>query len=269
MKKTISIVLILVICLSLSSCYLFDDTYKEIWSCIDEFDVDEFDATSLISHFQSDPDVLVESSDLMGYRTELIESSYIMIYSNESAVLVYICYDTNSAKELYDSHLTSVSRVFTPYESLVRINNAVFCPLYIGQSNLMMPKIMSEIGIEKSCTLKVCTKRRSILSFTNKSLDEIVSKIESRGYSIVRHNYDEDTQVNDYSFVSEDGTDMYEIVACHHKNSIKYVLACLSYIYEMETDDTVTQIYYSFNDGYSMIFFGNSIETRDFWNEIR
>lgn len=128
---------------------------------------------------------------------------------------------------------------------------------------------MSDLGIEDSYTLKVHNERQVFRSSTRKSLDEIIQAIENKGYEILSHDQNTENKVDVYTFVSEDGTDMYEIIACHHENSKDYVRGYMSWFYEMETDDTVTQVYYSFNDGYSMMFFGNSIETRDFWNDIK
>lgn len=264
-EKIFSLMLIIFCVLSLSSCYLLDDSYTEIWSCIDEFDIPTFDSDEFLADLQADSNVSVEEQNS---HYENIRR-FIAVYGDRKVVTFHICEDADSAREFYKDKLQIVSRIYTPYWSLVRVNNVVFEPLIIHESNDIMPQIMSNLGIENSHTLKVYTKWYAIPSSTDKSLDEIVAEIESRGYVKVKYIYDEEDQIYQYSFVSEDGTDMYEILACSDENSENFVWGYLDWFYEMVTEDTVTRIYYSFNDGYSMIFFGNSIETRNFWNEIR
>ena len=267
MKKIISIIVLFVICIHLSGCNRYDDSYTEIWSCVNEFDVEGFDSKEFISELQKQTDISLKSSN--NYYTELVEMQYVAVKGTGNATTVCVCYDVNSAKTFFEEQKSLVSRIYTTYCSLVRINNVVFIPLPVSQSNSIMPDIMSDLGIEDSHTLKIHNKSQVFRSSTNKSLDEIVCKIENKGYKLFLHDRNEEDKVDSYRFISEDGTDIYEIIACHHENSKNYVREYLDWFYEMETDDTATQIYYSFNDEYSMMFFGNSIETRDFWDEIR
>ena len=267
MKKIISIILIFIVCLSISGCNQYDDSYTEIWSCVNEFDIDKFDFEEVIVELQSKTDIKFELSN--NYHEELVEKQYVAVNGDLSTVSVSVCYDKNSAREFFEEQKNVVSGIYTPYWSLVRINNVVFRPVHVGQSNFIMPEIMSCLGIEDSYTLKIHNKSQVFHSSTNKSLDSIIGEIKSKGYEIFLHSQNTEDKVDTYTFISEDGTNVYEIIACHHKNSKDYVREYLDWFYEMETDKTVTQIYYSFNDEYSMMFFGNSIETRSFWNEIR
>ena len=266
MKRIISLLLILIVCISISGCYSYDETYTEIWSCIDEFDIDDFDSQQFISDLQANPDISLELSNPYSEPNEYV---YSAVYGDKKVLFVYLYNDIDSAKECFEIEKKLFSRTYTPYWSLVRINNIVFRPLQTSQSNGIMPEIMSDLGIEDSYTLKVHNERQVFRSSTKKSLDEIIQAIENKGYEIFSHDQNTENKVDSYVFVSEDGTNVYEIIACHNENSKDYVRGYMSWFYEMETDDTVTQVYYSFNDGYSMMFFGNSIETRDFWNEIR
>ena len=261
-------VLIFMVCLSVSGCYRYDESHTEIWSCVNEFDIEGFDSNEFITKLQSQSEINLEPFE-SHHDTELVESQYFAVKSLGNAVItIYVCYDTNSAKTLFEIHKRGLSRIYTPYWSLVRINNVVFSPLHNSQSNSTMSEIMKELGIEDSHTLKIHNERQVFRSSTKKSLDEIVQAIENEGYKILLHKQKQDN-VEQYSFISEDGVDMYEVIACHNKNSKDYVREYLDWFYKMETEDTATQIYCSFNDGYSMMFFGNSIETRDFWNKIR
>lgn len=269
MKRIVSLILILIICLSISGCYSYDETYTEIWSCIDEFDIDDFDSEEFLEGLLCKTDITFESSSVGDTCKELVEKEYWAIKGESSTVFISVCYDTKSSKEYFEIEKKFISRINTPYWSLVRINNIVFWSMDVGQSSSIMPEIMSDLGIEDSYTLKVHNERQVFRSSTRKSLDEIIQAIENKGYEIFSHDQNTENKVDVYTFVSEDGTNVYEIIACHNENSKDYVRGYMSLFYEMETEDTVTQVYYSFNDGYSMMFFGNSIETRDFWNEIR
>ena len=267
MKKIISIILLLLVCISISGCNRYDDSYTEIWSCVNEFDIEGFDSNEFITKLQSQTEINLESSN--NHYTEWVENQYVAVKGLGAVASISVCYDLNSAKTFFEEQKSFVSRIYTPYWSLVRINNVVFEPLHINQSNSIMPEIMSDLGIEDSYTLKIHNERQIFRSSTDKSLDEIVCAIENKGYKLFLHDRTEEYKVDSYSFISEDGTDIYEIIACHHEKSKNFVRGYLDWFYKTETDDTVTQIYYSFNDGYSMMFFGNSIETRDFWDEIR
>ena len=269
MKKTICLILTLFLCLSLCACHRFDNSYTEIWSCIDEFDDVDFDFEKYILDLQSDSTVSVELLDLGDYHNELLASAYRIIYGAKDGIIIYVCHDVDSAKKFYNIEKKEVSRVYTPYWSLVRINNIVFKPVPVSQSNHIMLDIMSELGIEDSYVLKIHTKEQVFRSFTKKSFDEIISEIESKGYNMIVYEQNAEDQTIRCSFVSEDGTDMYEIIACHNKDSNGYVLNYLSTFRDFKDENAVTQIYYTLGDDYSMLFFGNSIETRDFWNEIR
>ena len=266
MKRILSLILILIVCLSISGCYSYDETYTEIWSCVEEFDIDDFDSQQFISDLQANPDISLELTNPYSESNEYV---YAAVYGDKNVLFVHLCNNVDSAKEVFEGQKKLCLRTYTPYWSLVRINNVVFHPLHTSQSNGIMPEIMSDLGLEGSYTLKVHNERQVFRSSTQKSLDEIVQAIENKGYEIFSHDQNTENKVDVYTFVSKGGTDMYEIIACHHENSKDYVRGYMSWFYEMETEDTVTQIYYSFNDGYSMMFFGNSIETRDFWNDIR
>ena len=269
MKKIISILLILIVCLTINGCNIYDESYSEIWSCVNEFDIEEFDLDISITDIPYIQEASLDTIRIPEDDKYTIKESYMAYYGNLKAVYIYVCADVDSAKKIYEEQRSSLSRIYTPYWSLVRINNIVFRPLQTSQSNSIMPEIMSDLGIEDFHTLKIHNKSQVFRSSTNKSLDEIVCEIENKGYKLFLHDRNEEDKVDSYRFISEDGTDIYEIIACHHENSKNYVREYLDWFYEMETDDTATQIYYSFNDEYSMMFFGNSIETRDFWNEIR
>lgn len=126
MKRIVSLILILIICLSISGCYRYDETYTEIWSCIDEFDVEGFDSEEFISNCQSDSSIEVDSLDWGDFREEFIQYVYQIIYGELKGVLICVCYDVNSAKEYFEIEKKNVSRIYEPYWSLVRINNIVF-----------------------------------------------------------------------------------------------------------------------------------------------
>ena len=263
--KAISVVLIIFMLLSLTGCYLFDSSYTEIWSCIDEFDLPDFDSDEFLSALQADQSISVEESQWFKEN----ERSFTVVYGEGKVIVLFICEDVDDAKELFRDKMDIFSMIFSPYASLVRVNNIVFYPLPVQSSNDIMAQFMNKLGIENSYNLKVYTKSCLIPTSTDKSLDEIVKEIENRGYIKYDMGCNENEQIYEYAFVSEDGVNMYEIVAFAHEGSVISVLGCLYGIYLMANEDTVTRMYCSFNDGYSMIFFGNSIETQNFWNEIR
>ena len=270
MKKIVSIIiLILIVCLTTNGCNIYDESYSEIWACVNQFDIEGLDYNISINDIPTIEEASLDTLHITEDDKDIINAAYTAYYGDLKAVFIYVCTDVNSAKLYYERQKAMVSRIYTPYMSLVRINNVIFRPLPTRQSNSIVPEIMSDFGIEDSYSLKIHNKTQIFRSSTNKSLDEIVSKIESKGYKIVIHDQGTEDKVDSYTFLSENGTDMYEITACHNENARDYVRGYLDWFYEMETEETVTQIYYSFNDEYSLMFFGNSIETRDFWNEIR
>ena len=269
MKKLICLLLIFANCILLCSCFQTDDSYTEIWSCIDEFDNTGFDAEKYIADLQNDPNVTVEEKKILDHKEGIVEHYYVATFGEKSGIIINVCDDVECAKEYYTKQKTMISRIYSPYFSLVRIDNVVFNSLPNMESNSILPEIMNAAGIEEQYLLKIHTQRRIYLKPTDKSLEELLEEIEKRGYYILYHSEDADIQLNIYSFASDDGRNMYEIIACHHENSINYVIEYLSYLTEYGDPYSTVQVYYSINSDYSMMFFGNSIDTADFWNEIR
>lgn len=269
MKKLICLLLIFINCISLCACVSKDDSYVEIWSCIDEFDDVDFDFEKYILDLQNNPDITVEERKILDFEEDIIEYSYVVGFGEKKGIFIDVCYDVDSAKEYYSTKKAEISRIYSPYFSLVRIDNVVLNTMPNSESGSILPDIMNAAGIEEQYLLKIHTKRRIYLKPTDKSLEEIIGEIENRDYYLLHHTEDSDVQVNTYSFVSDDGTNTYEIIACHHENSINYVIAYLSYLKKYGDPYSTVQVFYSINSDYSMMFFGHSIETGDFWNEIR
>lgn len=96
MKKIISIILLLLVCISISGCNHYDDSYIEIWSCVNEFDVEGFDSKEFILELQKRTDISLKSSN--NYYTELVEMQYVAVKGTGNAITVCVCYDVNSAK---------------------------------------------------------------------------------------------------------------------------------------------------------------------------
>ena len=85
MKKLICLLLVFANCVLLCSCFQTDDSYTEIWSCIDEFDNTGFDAEKYIADLQNDPNVTVEESIILDSEKDIVEYSYVATFGKKAA----------------------------------------------------------------------------------------------------------------------------------------------------------------------------------------
>lgn len=264
MKKII--VLLLIFSLSLTSCN-FTGNAIEVWSRFDEFDEMDFDFDQYITNMQAN-----EIDQITSWKESGNAQIYQVAYSDQSILYFDVCNDIETAKSIHQKYVDEFIgvRAISPLMTSIRIDNIVVRPNADIISNERLIHFARSIGIKSDQIVlnKINKFSRIIRKDTEKTFESILKSMEERGYSLIDRIsiIDEDHQICTY--VSDDNSTVYEIFMIsgdQARSNLYYRIRAA--IIDFPHDHV--HVYYSIGDDYCMYFMGSSIETSDFWNEIR
>lgn len=277
MKKTICLLLISVILLSLFGCSV--TPMQETWSNFAEYNGVGFDIEEYIARAESNGGAVepLPSNKLFG---EIIpEAGYFIEYADETGFLIAIFESIDDAKiaHCYIKEEYAFMKVDNPYVVAIRIDNAVIFGLS-EENNRKIIEFAKEIGIsEEQINLQKNNRHwRIARRDTDKTKDNILKSIENKGYTAIDEYVSESNdegiylKSTTYVFASEDFSTVYQLYVTEGENARAFLYTTMVYYPEFfNIKENKCHIYYSINDGYSMFILGVSADTKDFWDEIR